>query len=105
VDPRGRACHLRQVRAHPVLVHLALCLALAVPLTACQSVPPAQDASTASVAGEGQTPAEAKQVVERILAFSVAGQTIGMVETRLEKAADGTWTSREQVNFSTVRNT
>src|SRR5690606_9213342 len=64
VDPGGRACHLRQVRARPVLVHLALCLGLAIPLAACQSVPPAQDGSNsssadaASVSADAQTPAE-----------------------------------------------
>jgi hypothetical protein len=67
---------------------------------ACPSVPPvgegeAQQPTTATIDEQGGA--------ERILAIQVAGQTLGMVETRLDKAADGTWTSHERVTFSMTR--
>lgn len=40
---------------------------------------------------------------QRILALSVAGQTLGVIETKLDKAADGTWTTHERVTFSMTR--
>ncbi|PRQ03341.1 Transglutaminase-like superfamily protein [Enhygromyxa salina] len=38
-----------------------------------------------------------------MLAVAVAGQVLGTVESRLEKSADGTWTSHELVTFSLIR--
>lgn len=71
---------------------------------ACQSVPPIHE-QQAKVAAEDSDSnnAEAAEVVERMLAVSVAGQHVGVVETRLEKAEDGTWTTKEKVTFSLIR--
>ncbi|HVI03872.1 MAG TPA: transglutaminase-like domain-containing protein, partial [Enhygromyxa sp.] len=81
----------------------ALVSALLLPLAlvwACQSVPPAHEAEQV----EATAPETDKlEVVERTLAVAVAGQTLGTVETRLEKAADGTRTTRELVTFSVIR--
>ncbi|MFO7567288.1 MAG: transglutaminase domain-containing protein [Enhygromyxa sp.] len=77
--------------------------ALLLPLTllwGCQAVPPAHDGPSVEAS---EAPLDQAEVLERTLAVEVAGQTIGMVETRLEKAADGTWTSRELVTFSLTR--
>ena len=89
------------MRVRPILASLALSLGLGLGLPACQSVPPAHEG--ADSASTPSTEADAADVVERMLAFSVSGQTIGVVETRLEKAPDGTWTGRERVSFSMVR--
>jgi hypothetical protein len=42
-------------------------------------------------------------VVERMLALSVSGQTLGVVTTRLEKHPDGSWTVSEFVTVSLIR--
>jgi hypothetical protein len=86
-------------RALPLLAPLALLLTAA---SACQSVPPAHEAQLQTRA-ESVERADAAEVVERLLAVEVAGQTLGTVETRLEKAPDGTWTNRELVTFSLIR--
>jgi hypothetical protein len=86
------------VRARsPVFAALLLPLTL---LLGCQSVPPAHESENT----EATAPEQGKVVViERTLAIEVAGQTLGMVETRLEKAPDGSRTGRELVTFSVVR--
>jgi hypothetical protein len=89
------------VRARaPFLAALLLPLALPWALGACQPVPLAHEAQRVE-ASESAT--AGVEILERTLAVAVAGQTIGMVETRLEKAPDGVWTSRELVTFSLVR--
>ncbi|MFV8750441.1 transglutaminase-like domain-containing protein [Nannocystaceae bacterium ST9] len=70
--------------------------------TGCPSVPPGGDE------GDSKQPETASEIdeqggAERILAIQVSGQTLGMVETRLDKAADGTWTTHERVTFSMTR--
>ena len=66
----------------------------------CHSVPPGDE-------GDSNQPAtseiDPQGGADRILAITVGGQTLGMVETRLDKAADGTWTSHERVTFSMTR--
>lgn len=86
-----------RIRA-PIFAALLLPLALAF---ACQSVPSAPEGHDPDASAEVSR--DSAQIVERMLAFSVGGQTIGVVETRLEKAPDGTWTSREFVTLSMVR--
>jgi hypothetical protein len=84
-----------------LLVSLLAPLALTTAL-ACQSVPPAHEGQTEQVIG--QTDADTGVVVvERLLAVSVVGQTVGTVQSWLEKAPDGTWTTRELVTFSLIR--
>ncbi|HLT39853.1 MAG TPA: transglutaminase-like domain-containing protein [Enhygromyxa sp.] len=86
------------MRARPsVLASLLLPLAL---LWGCQSVPPSHELSNTQA--DAAAPAQA-EIVERTLALAIAGQTIGVLEARLEKAPDGTWTSRERVSFSLIR--
>jgi transglutaminase-like putative cysteine protease len=77
--------------------------ALLLPLTlvwGCQAVPPAHEVDNVQAAAPENDQVE---VVERMLAVAVAGQTIGTVQSRLEKAPDGTRTSREVVTFSVIR--
>jgi hypothetical protein len=69
-------------------------------LLGCQWVAPAHEEENTEAAAP--TP-DSVEVVERTLAITVAGQTVGMVETRLEKAPDGSRTSRELVTFSVIR--
>ncbi|KIG13423.1 Transglutaminase domain protein [Enhygromyxa salina] len=82
-------------------------LALLAPLAltaaiACQSVPPAHEGQSQQV--DSQSSVETGViVVERLLAVTVAGQTLGTVQSTLEKAPDGTWTTRELVTFSLTR--
>lgn len=86
-------------RAVVSIASLALFLTTAF---ACQSVPPAHDLGGGQPT-EQATEREQAQVIERLLALTVAGQTLGTIDVRLEKAADGTWTSREAVSFSVTR--
>jgi hypothetical protein len=83
-------------RAKLSFAPLALLLSLA-----CQSVPPAQDTDHAT--SQVATNTDEASVVERMLAISVSGQTLGIVTTRLEKQPDGTWTMRELVTVSMIR--
>lgn len=104
LDPSPTRCHLCTVPRLPVRAR-ARGLALLTPLflllaSGCPSVPPTEDGPTRSTESASSSDAE---VVERILAIQIAGQTLGMVETRLEKAEDGTWTSHERVTFSMTR--
>jgi len=64
-------------------------------------MPASSPARDAEVAGPREV--AAVEVVERMLAVEMAGQTVGMVQTRLEKAPDGTWTSHEFTTFSLIR--
>lgn len=81
----------------PVFAALLLPLAL---LWGCQAVPPAHEVENAD---DGSAAVAKARVFERTLAVAVSGQTIGMVESRTEKAPDGTWTSSELVTFSVTR--
>lgn len=83
-------------RASLLFAPLALVLSLA-----CQSVPPAHEADHAT--SQAQTSSEEAAIVERMLALSVSGQTLGVVTTRLEKHPDGSWTVSELVNVSMIR--
>jgi hypothetical protein len=83
-------------RASLSFAPLALLLSLA-----CQSVPPAQETDHAS--SQAATSPDEASVVERMLALSVSGQTLGVVTSRLEKHADGTWTVSELVTVSLIR--
>lgn len=83
-------------RATLLFAPLALLLSLA-----CQSVPPAHEGDQATSQVEAN-PDDAS-VVERMLALSVGGQTLGVVTTRLEKHPDGSWTVSELVNVSLTR--
>jgi hypothetical protein len=83
-------------RASLLFAPLALLLTLA-----CQSVPPAHETDHAS--SHVETNPDEANVVERMLALSVSGQTLGVVTTRLEKHADGSWTVSELVNVSMIR--
>jgi hypothetical protein len=86
VDQPGQPCHACAVsRASLLFAPLALLLTLA-----CQSVPPAHETDHAS--SHVETNPDEANVVERMLALSVSGQTLGVVTTRLEKHADGSWT-------------
>ena len=80
-------------------------IALALALGACRSVPPAHDASDDKTAPAELEPGHQAElsVVERTMAVEVMGQTLGVVEMQLEKAPDGTWTSREHVTFALTR--
>jgi hypothetical protein len=74
---------------------LALLLSIA-----CQSVPPPYEpAPTQQVASA----ADEATVVERMLALSVSGQTLGVVTSRLEIHSDGSRTLDEHVTVSLVR--
>jgi hypothetical protein len=75
---------------------LALFLSLA-----CQSVPPTHETDQAT--SRAQANPDAAVVVERMLALSVSGQTLGVVTTRLEKHPDGTRTVSEFVTVSMIR--
>lgn len=81
----------------PVFTALILPIAL---LLGCKSVPPTHDSRDAELT---TAPTAEVEVLERLLAVAVAGQTIGSIEARLEKAPDGVWTSRELVTFSLIR--
>jgi hypothetical protein len=85
-------------RRRPIL-QLLLPLTLLLTL-GCPAGPPVED-------GEAQQPTagaiDQQGGAQRILAIQVSGQTLGVVEVRLEKAADGTWTSHERVTFSMTR--
>jgi hypothetical protein len=83
-------------RASLLFAPLVLVLSLA-----CQSVPPAHDSDHAT-SQVTHSPDEAA-VVERMLALSVSGQTLGVVTTRLEKHPDGTRTVSEFVSISMIR--
>lgn len=85
----------------PVFAALLVSLSLGwSSLWGCQSVPPAHEADS----GQAATPEQDQvEVVERQLALTIAGQTIGTIVSRLEKAPDGTRTTREQVTFSVIR--
>lgn len=85
------------MRARDLVFAALLPLSLA---SACQGVPPAHEVENREAAVPDS---DAVQVIERTLAVSVSGQTLGTVETRLEKAADGTRTSRELVTFTVIR--
>jgi hypothetical protein len=87
------------LRAH-LLAALLAPLALATAI-ACHSVPPTHDRETQQV--DAQSSTDASVIIERLLAVSVTGQTLGTVHSELEKAADGTWTMRELVTFSLIR--
>lgn len=77
------------------MVPLALLLA-----TGCPGVPPLDEGDSKQPTTEQ---VDEQGGAERILAITVSGQTLGVVETRLEKAADGTWTTHERVTFSMTR--
>jgi hypothetical protein len=86
------------VRARsPVFAALLLPFAL---LLGCQSdsLPHEAESTEATAPEQGKA-----KIIERTLAIEVAGQTLGMLETRLEKAPDGSRTGRELVTFSVVR--
>ncbi len=85
-------------RLPPALAALLLPLCL----LACQSVPAAHEAGDGSTEVASPEPAQA-EVVERMLAVSVSGQTIMVLEARLEKGADGSRTERELATLSLVR--
>lgn len=101
LDLRPGACHLGAVLRARLLATLLAPLALTAAI-ACHSVPPALGGQTQQTDDASSTDASVV-VVERLLAVSVAGQTLGTVHSRLEKAADGTWTTRELVTFSLTR--
>jgi hypothetical protein len=103
LDPSAHPCHLCGVPRLPGRARIRA-LSLLIPLLlagACRSVPSPEEVPSRTDALVSEQ--EGADVVERMLAVSVAGQTIGVVETRLEKAPDGTWTTHERVTFSLTR--
>jgi hypothetical protein len=87
-------------RRAPVIASLLLPLAL---LLGCRTVPPPPDGEASASSAESARLDAEIEVVERLLALAIGGQTIGTVEIRLEKAPDGTWTTREHVSFAVIR--
>ena len=81
-------------------------LALSLSAAACHIVPPAHQAE-AEASADAEVDAKASdselEVVERMLSMAVAGQVLGVIETRLEKAPDGGQTVRERVTVSMIR--
>ncbi len=67
---------------------------------ACQSVPPTHEGTTTDQVGAQSDQA---QIVERMLAVAVAGQTLGVVTSRLEKHPDGSRTLTERMVVSLTR--
>ncbi|PRQ01250.1 transglutaminase-like domain-containing protein [Enhygromyxa salina] len=86
-----------RARLLALLAPLALTAAIA-----CQSVPPAHEHPSQQVDDQASVDTGVV-VVERLLAVTVAGQTVGTVQSFLEKAPDGTWTTRELVTFALTR--
>lgn len=78
-----------------LLAPLALLLSLG-----CRNLPAGDEGTSDQPAG---VEASEQAGTQRILALSVAGQTLGVIETKLDKAADGTWTTHERVTFSMTR--
>jgi len=73
---------------------------------ACTVVPAAHERATATAPETTSVEphsAETAEVIERMLALTVAGQTLGVVETRLEKHPDGGVTMTEHTTVSMVR--
>lgn len=99
LDPVEPGCHLWAVRRPPRILPWLAPLALLWSL-GCQNLPAGDEGdSQQPVAGE----VDEQGGTRRILALAVAGQTLGVIETRLDKAADGTWTTHERVTFSMTR--
>lgn len=88
------------MRARPSVLAVLLPLALTV---ACQSVPAAHEVAEVTKADPAIPEPATAEVVERLLSVAVRGQTIMVVETRLEKAPDGSRTERELATLSLVR--
>jgi hypothetical protein len=91
----GPVTLVRVSRATLLFAPFALLLSLA-----CQSVPPAPEGVTAD---QVSTSSDTSTSVERMLALSVSGQTLGVVTSRLDKHPDGTWTVSEFVTVSLIR--
>lgn len=74
-------------------------------LAACHAVPPPSEGGNDKTerADAGSTATGDTVVIERLLVLQMSGQTLGSVTTRLEKAPDGTWTTKDFTTFSMTR--
>ena len=97
---RSRQTLPRQTLPRPQLAAL-LVLLLAACLGACRDSTSAKSDRQSSA--RAAATADVAESVERTLVLEMAGQTLGVLETRLDKGADGSWTIHERMEMSLTR--